>query len=63
VRRPKARLPPATGRAFFIVTSICVLAALLLGVFEAIAVRPAAAVKAAGNAWVRTLPTSLRTSR
>jgi MFS family permease len=51
-----------TGQAFFIVTSICLLAALLLGVFEAIAVRPAAAaVKAAGNAWVRTLPALLRT--
>ena len=51
-----------TGQAFFIVTSICVLAALMLAIFEAIAVRPAAAaIKAAGNAWVRTLPVLLRT--
>ncbi|WP_136616513.1 MULTISPECIES: MFS transporter [Mesorhizobium] len=51
-----------TGQAFGAVTLICLLAALLLAVFETIAVRPvAAAIKAAGNAWVRALPALLRT--
>lgn len=51
-----------TGQAFGAVTLVCLLAAMLLAVFEAIAVRPvAAAIKAAGNAWVRVLPALLRT--
>jgi MFS family permease len=51
-----------TGQAFGAVALVCLLAALLLALFEAIAVRPvAAAVKAAGTAWVRTLPALLRT--
>lgn len=51
-----------TGQAFGAVTLVCLLAAVLLAVFEAIAVRPvAAAIKAAGNDWVRVLPALLRT--
>ena len=51
-----------TGQAFGAVALVCLLAALLLAVFESIAVRPvAAAIKAAGNDWVRALPALLRT--
>lgn len=51
-----------TGQAFGAVTLVCLLAAVLLAVFEAIAVQPvAAAIKAAGNDWVRVLPALLRT--
>lgn len=51
-----------TGQAFGAVALACLLAALLLAVFESIAARPVeAAIKAAGNDWVRALPALLRT--